>query len=134
MDSDGTYNKTRKRFVMATTRESQADFYIEVISSLGAKPTKSTYNKKLNGKVIQCYNVEFTTSDFNPFLSRNQDIIVSPKTNKRLYRTIVSVDEVDSVPTKCIEVDSPSSTFLCGKSLIVTHNTNKPKKSLIITS
>ena len=34
---------------------------------------------------------------------------------------------MESVPTKCIEVDSPSSTFLCGKSLLVTHNTNKPK-------
>jgi hypothetical protein len=39
----------------------------------------------------------------------------------------VSVEEVESVPTKCIEVDSPSSTFLCGKSLLVTHNTNKEK-------
>jgi hypothetical protein len=49
------------------------------------------------------------------------------KKDRRTYRTIVSTEEVESVPTKCIEVDSPSSTFLCGKSLLVTHNTNKPK-------
>ena len=41
------------------------------------------------------------------------------------YRRIVSIEEVESTPTICIEVDSPSHTFLFGKSLIVTHNTNK---------
>lgn len=127
MDSDGTYNKSRKRFVMETTREKQVDYYIEVISSMGVKPTKSSFNKKFKGKLIKCYRVDFTTSDFNPFLCRNKDVVLNPKTNKRLYRTIVSVDEVKSVPTKCIEVDSPTSTFLCGKSLLVTHNTNKAK-------
>jgi replicative DNA helicase len=127
MDSDGTYNKTRKRFVMVTTRESQAQYYIEVISSLGVKVTMIKYKKKFNGKIIPCYNVEFTTTNFNPFLCRNQDVILNPKTNKRLYRTIISVEDVDSVPTKCIEVDSTSSTFLCGKTFLVTHNTNKPK-------
>jgi hypothetical protein len=81
----------------------------------------------LNNKIIKCFTIEFSTTDFNPFLSRNQDIISTIKTNKRTYRTIVSVEEVESVPTKCIEVDSPSSTFLFGRSLIVTHNTNKPK-------
>lgn len=47
--------------------------------------------------------------------------------NNMNYKTIVSVEEVDSVPTKCIEVDSPSSTFLYGHTFSVTHNTNKPK-------
>ena len=39
----------------------------------------------------------------------------------------MSVEEVDSVPTKCIEVDSPSSTFLYGHTFSITHNTNKAK-------
>jgi hypothetical protein len=42
-------------------------------------------------------------------------------------KTIVSIEEVESVPTKCIEVDSPSSTFLYGHTFSVTHNTNKTK-------
>jgi twinkle protein len=37
-------------------------------------------------------------------------------------RTIVSCYEIESVPVKCIEVDSPSSLFLCGRSYIPTHN------------
>lgn len=127
MDSDGTYNKTRNNFVMETTREGQADYTVEIVSSLGIKPTKSSFDKKFNGKIIKCYRTSFVTSEFNPFLTRNQDLVINPKKDRRTYRTIVSVEEVESVPTKCIEVDSPSSTFLCGKSLLVTHNTNKPK-------
>jgi len=45
----------------------------------------------------------------------------------RDYKTIVSVEEVDSVPTICIEVDSPSSTYLYGYTFSITHNTNKVK-------
>ena len=44
------------------------------------------------------------------------------------YRIIKSVVSVDTVPTQCIEVDSPTHTFLCTDKLIVTHNTNKQIK------
>lgn len=127
MDSDGYYNKKRQRFSITSNNEKLVNYYVELISSLGIKPTIIKYNKKLNGKIFKCFNVEFLTTDFNPFLSRNQNIIVENKKNKRSYRIIKSIEEVETVPTKCIEVDSPSNTFLCGRSLLVTHNTNKPK-------
>ena len=127
MDSDGTYNKSRNSFVMESTRESQVDYTIEVLSSLGIKSTKSSFDKKFNNKTITCHRVSFVTTEFNPFLCKNHDLTLNVKKDRRTYRTIVSVEEVESVPTKCIEVDSPSSTFLCGKTLLVTHNTNKPK-------
>ncbi len=41
------------------------------------------------------------------------------------FRIIKSVEEVETVPTQCISVDSPSHTYLCTHSLIVTHNTNR---------
>ena len=41
------------------------------------------------------------------------------------FRTITSVTEVPEVPTKCIQVESPTRTYLAGHDLIVTHNTNK---------
>jgi len=47
--------------------------------------------------------------------------------DKMRHKEIISIEEVDSVPTKCIEVDSPTSTFLYGYTLSVTHNTNKAK-------
>ena len=39
------------------------------------------------------------------------------------WRYIISIEEVESVPTKCIMVDSPSRTYLAGETLTVTHNT-----------
>jgi hypothetical protein len=39
------------------------------------------------------------------------------------WRYILSIEKVDSVPTKCIMVDSPSRTYLAGETLTVTHNT-----------
>lgn len=39
------------------------------------------------------------------------------------WRTIVSVQAISSRPVRCIQVDSPSRLFLCGPSMIPTHNT-----------
>lgn len=127
MDSDGTYNKKRNRFYVSTTRMSQVIYSTKIISSLGIKPTVIKYNKKLKDKLIICYNIEFTTDKFNPFLCRNQELISVIKNDRHTYRIIKKVEEVESVQTKCIEVDSPSSTYLFGHSLTITHNTNKPK-------
>lgn len=38
-------------------------------------------------------------------------------------RFIRSIEPVRSVPVRCIQVDSPSRLYLCGKNLIPTHNT-----------
>lgn len=127
MDSDGTFNKKRNRFSISTTKKCQVEFSTKIISSLGIKTTTLKYFKNINGKKIQCYNVEFKTDSFNPFLIRNQDLNLKTEKDKHTFRAIKNVEEIDSVPTICIEVDSPSSTFLIGHSLLVTHNTNKIK-------
>lgn len=41
------------------------------------------------------------------------------------FRTITDVLDVPTVPTKCIQVESSTKTYLAGYDLIVTHNTNK---------
>lgn len=38
------------------------------------------------------------------------------------HRYLVSVEPVPSVPTRCITVDSADHTFVAGRSLVVTHN------------
>ena len=129
MDSDGTLNKARNRFYVSTTRLGQVEFATKIISSLGLKSTVIKYDKKFNGKIIKCYNIEFSCTKFNPFLCRNQHLKIEELLvgNKRTYKVIKTVEEVDTLPTKCIEVDSPTSTFLYGHTFSVTHNTNKQK-------
>lgn len=127
MDADGYYNSKRKRFVMATTREYQADYLVTLLATLGVKPSKVYAKKYCNDKEFDGWDVCFTMKD-NPFLIRNQDNIEYPKTDKSSFRVIKSVELIDTVPTKCLEVDSPSHTFLIGYSLMPTHNTNKEIK------
>lgn len=125
MDSDGHYNKSRKRFVMSTTNKIQAEYFLSLLSSLGIKGTFIDYEKNAGGKRISCYDVCFSTKDLNPFLCLNKNTIIYGKQNNRDFKNIVSVEKVESTPTKCIEVNSPTSTFLYGKTFSVTHNTNK---------
>jgi hypothetical protein len=125
MDADGYYNKSRKRFVMTTTRKSHVESTIKIVSSLGIKVTVIPCKKKCNGKVFQGYDVCFSTDNLNPFLCRNQSGIEYGKQNNRDFKNIVSVNEVESTPTRCIEVESKTKTFLYGHTLSVTHNTNK---------
>ena len=124
MDADGYYNSKRKRFVMATTREYQADYLVTLLSTLGVKSTKIYAKKYCNNKEFDGWDVCFTMKD-NPFLIRNQIGIEFPKYDNSSFRNIKSIEMVDTIPTKCLEVDSKSHTFLFGKNLIVTHNTNK---------
>lgn len=124
MDTDGYFNIKRLRYCMETSQEWQRDGLIELLATLGIKSSTFKITKKLDGKKFTAWAVNFTTNNFNPFLSRNQDVHCG-KNDKNSFRIIKSVDPVDMVPTQCIQVDSPSHTFLCTKSLIVTHNTNK---------
>lgn len=124
MDTDGYYNPKRRRFVMETSQEWQCYDFIKLLASLGIKSTKFDIIKKLNGKEFHEYSINFSTRGLNPFLMRNQEIEY-PTRDICTYRNIDKVELVETVPTQCLEVDSPSHTFLCTDKMIVTHNTNK---------
>jgi hypothetical protein len=81
--------------------------------------------KRVNGKLINVYDICFSTDGLNPFLCRNQEGIVYGKQNNRTFKNIISVEKVDSVPTRCIEVESDTHTFLYGHTFSITHNTNR---------
>ena len=109
-------------------KKNRLDLVISIFSSLGIKT--NVKKKLLNYEVF----ISLPNADIKKkFLLSNLDYLISDNKNIKekfnIYhcRNIISVEEVDSVPTKCIEVNSPSNTFLCGHNLLVTHNTNKPK-------
>ncbi len=39
--------------------------------------------------------------------------------------TVTTVEQVESVPTQCIQVDAQDSLYLCGEGMVPTHNTGK---------
>ena len=47
---------------------------------------------------------------------------VSPGAPSETMRTVVSVEPVPTVPTSCVQVDSPRHLYLCGEHMIPTHN------------
>lgn len=124
MDTDGYYHTKRERFVMNTDQEWQAKDLIKLLASLGIKSTLFDVVNSCNGKKFKGWHVCFFT-DENPFLIRNQEISLTKVKDYYSYRVITSIEKVETVDTRCIEVDSPSHTFLAGHSMIVTHNTNK---------
>lgn len=125
MDTDGYFHPKRKRFVMTTSFDWQMEGMKQLLSSLGCKVSVFREIHKCDGKEFPGWNINFTTNKFNPFLCRNQEIENPSQKDSNTFRNIESVEEVEMVPTQCIAVDSPSHTYLCTHSLIVTHNTNK---------
>lgn len=127
MDTDGYYNKHRNRYSLSTTKESQVEFSVKLLTSLGIKPTviksKGKCNNCKNKRTFSKFDVCFST-DIYPFLIRNVDIRGHKKKTDN-ERIITSITPCDSVPTKCIGVDSPTHTYLADRMLLVTHNTNK---------
>ena len=124
MDADGFYDKIHKTFIMSTDYYWQADGLIKVLSSLGVRATLNRINRPgYNTMSRVCYDVKFKTSKFNPFMCRNQEVeCVEPKIS---YFSIKNVEKTETVKTQCIQVDSPSHTYLCTRHMLVTHNTNK---------
>ena len=125
MDTDGYFHPKRKRFVMTTSFDWQMEGMKQLLSSLGCKVTVFREIHKYNNKEFPGWNINFTTNNFNPFLTRNTEIENIVTIDKNSFRNIESIEYVETVPTQCIAVDSPSHTYLCTHSLIVTHNTNK---------
>ena len=96
----------------------------KLLASLGCKSTIKNGGHEYS-------TIIFTTDQFNPFKTEDNQVF-----NNDDYTTIKYIKEVDVVPTQCISVDSPSNTYLCGYSLLVTHNTNSKieKKSYFDSS
>jgi hypothetical protein len=119
MDTNGFYSKRYKRFVFITTSLKQVEFITKLLGSMGINCSVS--NKiKTN---VRTYDIVFTCN-FNPFYAKKIGFYL-PKTVNNIKCDIVSVTECETVPTRCIEVDSPTHTFLYGHQFMVTHNTNK---------
>lgn len=127
MDTDGTYNRARKRAEFTSVQQHISESVQQVLASCGERATIMAVQRHGFGKDVIAYEVHWTPLTFNPFLLRRKAARVEVGREKawRFVR-VKGVREVDSVPTQCISVAHPSQMYLAGAHYIPTHNTGKP--------
>lgn len=125
LDSDGSCNISGG-IEFTTVFHSLANDIYQLITSLGIKTKINKNSSKLHGKLCKDrYRLTFTTKLPVFKLKRKLSKIRLSKTQltRTEHRFIVNIKKIDSVPMRCITVDSDSHLFLITKSFIATHNT-----------
>ena len=127
-DSDGYCDPANGSSEFCSTSESLALQVCELCLSLGLKAVVYRGRATLCG--VDCgpkFRVCFTVhADFHLFrLVRKQSALPSrgAQFHRAYRRYIVAVEPVESVPVRCITVDSASRLYLAGEAMIPTHNT-----------
>ena len=110
--------------VLSVTNERLARDALDLVLGLGFKATLRT--KACRGRrpsTSVAYSVSFQPQEpvFRLTRKRARQVDGRPSSPAR-QRYIVDVRPVESVPVRCIEVDSPSRLYLASRSCIPTHN------------
>ncbi len=132
LDTDGTIDARRGRCVTFghVVSERLARGVRELVCSLGMKAGWST--RVIDGKTY--YAVSFAPDRVVFELGRKAELqrpLSGDRANnehKAVLRYITNVEQVESVPVRCITVDSPDSLFLITRSYLPTHNSTVLKK------
>lgn len=124
MDSDGTVSHDG-RCEFNNTNENLARGVYELLASFGIKASfrgrRRTYAHRLDQ-----FRVNFKpTPEVNPFNLKRKAarVLEALRPGITHRRRIVSVERVEPVPVRCIQVAGESSLFLCSRAMIPTHNT-----------
>jgi hypothetical protein len=127
MDTDGSWNATRQQAVFTSTDKALALAVRELACTLGQRAILNTSTQHGFGVVVEAYQVTFRPiCGMNPFLlARKADKVQVRSETRSRQRIVVAVDEMPTVPTQCIAVDSPDRTYLCTEAMIPTHNTTR---------
>jgi len=131
MDTDGYVDKWG-RCELTTVKRHMADAYHELVASLGFRPVIATKRATLGGR--DCgpkYAVTFTPDEPVFRLPRK---LARQKVMGRFKkgRSIVAVNEVNSVSVRCIQVRNRRGAYLITRSFIPTHNSSLGRLGLIV--
>lgn len=121
MDSDGHVDKSRGRASFGNTNKHLADGVFELAASLGEAVNQHEQQATGFGKTVT-FHVVYWKPHHIP-VSFPCKFANFQKRKLCLYRGIKSIEQVSSVPTRCIAVASETRTYLAGLSMIPTHNT-----------
>lgn len=125
MDTDGYVSKAGQ-CQFCQKRENIADGFVELCASLGIKANKREKNATINGKDYgTVYVVEFWTDKERScfHLKRKHERLKEKLSDRMKCKSIVSIERIPNVPTKCIAIDNPSHLYLVGRHYTATHNT-----------
>ena len=131
MDTDGFSNRSSRGKAITGVgidlmNAELAQNVCELVRTLGARCSLVSARTYLNGRDVgPRYRMNFNPV-FDPFtpgatksLRRNE---AGAQQSRKTIRTVVSVEPVPTVPTSCVQVDSPRNLYLCGEHMIPTHN------------
>ncbi|GEA87322.1 replicative DNA helicase [Cellulomonas cellasea] len=125
LDTDGTVNPTGSPQFTVTSRRLAEDVR-ELVHSLGYRTGWST--RTVRGRSAEsstAFTITFTTDDDVFALERKRLVHKErrrPSTPRLRQRMIVSVEPIESVPVRCVEIDHPEHLYLASRSMIPTHN------------
>jgi hypothetical protein len=124
LDTDGTVGKNGQ-IEFVSVRQQLAEDLRDLAAGLGYKPSMREGRAMLDGR--DCgpkWRVRWITDDKNVIrLARKRDRIRTTRFSKtHTQRFIIACDKIESVPVRCLMVDSPSSLFLITRNCIPTHN------------
>ena len=129
LDGDGHASRHNGAVHFTNTNKQLIDNVYELVCGLGFKATIKERDAKLYGRFIsKVWQISFSvrpgTKIFN--LSRKQEIVdnaIKTVDKSDKYRVFIKNCVLVKNPgVQCIEVDHHSHMYLCGKSLIPTHN------------
>src|SRR5690554_1992466 len=124
MDTDGYVSKSGQcEFVQSS--KSFINQFSELLSSLGIKHNVREKQIKFKNDIKTAYSVTFYVSKENTCfkLQRKHARLKEKLSPRMLNKSIINIEKVKSVPTKCIGVAAESNLFLAGNKMTVTHNT-----------
>jgi DNA modification methylase len=119
MDSDGCIGKNGD-CVFNNSNEKIINGVMELLRTLKFKPLLT--NKKTKKK--PSFNIGFFSQNDFVFKLKRKKVRQRKPPAKVWKRKIIKIEEVESVPVKCIQVDSASRLYLAGDGFVATHNTD----------
>ena len=124
MDTDGTIGKTGE-CEFAQKDHAFILQFSELLSSLSIKHSVKRHDVMCNGNMCEAYRVTFFCDKTNPCfkLKRKYERLKDNLAPRMKNKSIVNIEKIESVPTKCIGVAHESHLYLAGKKMTTTHNT-----------
>ncbi len=126
IDTDGYVDHCTGGIELTTVKENLALSYLELVRSLGHRATMSRERAMLNGRDVgPKFRVTWSARSGGGYLARKRvrDRSFLGRPTGLTTRTVKDIRPVPSVPVCCITVDHPSSLYLVGREMLVTHNT-----------